>query len=607
MEQNSAFLLSNSESQSFQCLRYTFHLFVPDENVSSVKILTEKPMSNGRITLSLERCSDDRRHWISPQLYVTPDHQDTFSYRYVVKFKEGMLKAAANFIVSTLTGRKEEKILQEKKSRKLNKGMHQYDIFHNSHFNRIIFQGQMYFVQMLYHQLTVHVLTDLLMECEYVGFGHPSYADGDVKCCLKWIQDAVRNSITPTQGLYICCVLGQLVDRGKFESGYLFGSLGRETVDLILSSFERLGNISLPKTSTRYIAIVAEDIFKASSWTGPLLCIKYFCNVLDIKSMMLVVDKLSSQPYIEQQFDEHASRVLYTLKHCEEPMKCKTYLSYLIQPCPSVKSLWELHSAMSHTFPDYVNHFSDEFLRMYSTFISISRARRPDLLQPWFWSKVPHILKEKVASPFCKRLAQQFALETKWSEEKIASLKTIILDTTFQSSDTFSQFISQVLLSKEKEMEFFLPNLLVSKTFLPYWLDRVSDDDKINFCDNCLLTNFYNGGATMKDKILSVVGTWKMLCETDAVKANKPLSEAVEKRVDRLVIRVNPETIMEAYKDSESDAIKQRLVMLLKSKLKQLSGAGNPRLKYKQMIHLLGFDLSKEKEKKDLSETKLDR
>lgn len=301
----------------------------------------------------------------------------------------------------------------------------------------------MYFVKMLYQQLTVPFLTDLLIECEHVGFGHPSYADGDVNCCLKWIKAAMRNSITPTQGLYICCVLGQLIHHGKFLPGYLLGSLGLETVDLILSSFERLGNISVPKTSTSYIAIVAEDLFKASSWTGPLLCIKYFCNVLDIKSMMLVVDKLSSQPYTEQQFDEHASRLLDALKHREDIMKCETYLLYLIKPCPSVKSLWELHSTMSHTFPAGVNHFSEEFLRKYGTFISINRARRPDLLQPWFWSEVPHILKEKVASPFCKGLAQQFATETKWSEEKIARLKTIILDTTFQSSDSLVSFFQR--------------------------------------------------------------------------------------------------------------------------------------------------------------------
>ena len=87
MVQNSAFLLSNKESRSFQCLRYTFHLFVPDENVSSVKIVTEKPMLSGRITLSLERCSDDRRHWMSPLLYVTPDNQETFSFGQVFSKK----------------------------------------------------------------------------------------------------------------------------------------------------------------------------------------------------------------------------------------------------------------------------------------------------------------------------------------------------------------------------------------------------------------------------------------------------------------------------------------------------------------------------------------
>ena len=606
--QNSAFLLSNKESQSFQCRRYTFHLFVPDENASSVKIVTEKPMLSGKITLSLERCSDDRRHWMSPELYVTPDNQETFSYRYVVKFKEGMLKAAANYILSAFTGRKGEKTVQEKKPRKLNKGMHQYDIFRNStekHLNRIIFQGQMYFVQMLYHQLAGHVLTDLLIESEHVGFGHPSYLDGEVKCCLKWVQDVMRNGTTPIQSLYICCVLGQLMDRRKFLSSTLLESLGRETVDLILSSFESLGNISLPKTTTRYIAIVAEDLFKASSWTGPLLFIKYFCNVLDIQSMMQLLNKLSPQPYTEQQFDEHASLALNALKRCEEPVKWEKYLWYVIHLCPSVQCLWNLHSTMCHTFPAFINNFSDEFLRIYCTFIS--RARRPDLLQPWFWSKVPYVLKEKVASPFCKGLGQQFASETKWSKEKIASLKIIFLDTTFQSADTFSQFLSQVLSSKQKEMEFFLPKLLASKTFVPYWLDRVSDDDKTKFCDNCLSGNYQNGGETIKDKILNVMATWKMLCETDALKANKPLSEAVDKKVERLVIRVNPETILEAYEDVQSDAIKERLVFLLRSKFKQLSGTGNCRSKYKQMIHLLGFDLSKKKEKKDLSKTKLDR
>lgn len=581
---------------------------MPDGNVSSVNIVTEKPMLNGRITLSLKRCSDDGRHWMSPVLYVTPDNQETFSYRYVVKFKEGMWKVAANYIFSTSTRRKDEKTLQEKMSRKLNKGKHQYDIYRNSterHFNRSIFQGQMYFVQMLYHQLAVHDSPDLLIECEHVGFGHPSYSCEDVKCCLKWIHDAVRNSITPAQGLYICCVLGQLVDHGKFLSSTLLGHLRCETVNLILSSFESLGNISLPKTSTRYIAIVAEDLFRASSRTGPLLFIKCFCNVLDIQSMMLLLNKLSSQPYTEQQFDEHASLVLNALRHCYEPMKCEKYLCCVIQPCPSVRCLWNLHSTMSHTFPAFVNYFSDEFLRIcYSV---ISRARRPDLLQPWFWSKVPNILKEKVASPFCEGLAQQFASETKWSEEKIASLKTVILDTTLQSCDTFSQFLSQVLLSKQKEMEFLLPKLLASKTFLPYWLHCVSDDDKTKFCDNCLSTSYQNGGATPKDKILNVMAAWKMLCETDALKANKTLSEAVEEKVERLVIMANPEAIMEAYKDVQSDAVKERLVMLLRCKFKQLSGTGNPRLKYKQIIHLIGFDLSKEKEKKNLSETKQDR
>ena len=614
MVQNSLFLLSNKESRSLQFLRYTFHLFVPDENVSSVKIVTDRPMLNGSITLSLERCSGDGRHWMSPQLYVTPDNLETFRYRYVVKFKEGIVRTFAAYLLNTVTGRKDEKIVQEKEWRKLNEGMHQYDIFRNStglYSKRSIFQRQMFFVQMLYHQLAVHDLTDLLIECEHVGFGHPSYSKEDVKCCLKWIQDAMSNSITPAQGLYICCILSQLVDRGKFLSpgnaSYLLERLGCKNVDLILSSFESLRNISLPKTSTRYIANVAEDLFKASSKKGPLLFIKYFCNVLDTQSIMLSVDKLSVHCYTEEKFDRDVCLLLDALKHCEEPMKCEKYLLYVIQTCPSVQCLWNLHSAMSHRFPAFVNHVTDVFLSTYCMFISISCTKRRDLLQPWFWSTVPGMLKEKIASPFCKGLAQQFASETKWSKEKIARLKTVVIDTTFQSSDTFCQFLSSVLSCKQKEMEFFLPNLLTSKTFLQYWFYRVSKDDKTKFCENCLSTSFQNNATTIKDQVLSVVATWKMLCETDALQANKALSEAVEKKVERLLIKAKPKTIMEACKDSQSDAIKDRLVMLLRSKLRQPSGTENSRSKYKQMIHLLGFDLSKEKERKDLSETRLDK
>ena len=62
MMQNSAFLLRDKSVWSFQFLCYVFHLFVADESVASVKIVTEKPMLNGQITLLLEACSEDRRH-----------------------------------------------------------------------------------------------------------------------------------------------------------------------------------------------------------------------------------------------------------------------------------------------------------------------------------------------------------------------------------------------------------------------------------------------------------------------------------------------------------------------------------------------------------------
>ena len=154
---------------------YVFHLYA-DESVESVKIVTEKPMLHGSLTMALTPCSEDIKYWRSPQLFILPNEQETFHYRYVVKYNEGLVDSFKTYITSKFTGKKDEKTVQETRARNLNKGMQQYDIFRDpsdhSGMSRI-FRGQAFFIKQLCQKLeNGDDLKELLMEC---GFGHPSY------------------------------------------------------------------------------------------------------------------------------------------------------------------------------------------------------------------------------------------------------------------------------------------------------------------------------------------------------------------------------------------------------------------------------------------------
>ena len=603
----------NGGVYSSQFLRYVFHLFV-DENVDSVKILTDKQMPNGSLTLFLKRCLDDRKHWQSPELFIHCHEKETFRYRYVIKYKEGLMTAVATFFVSKFTGKRDEKTVQERQSRKLNAGMCQYDIFHDpsDHFRiKSVFLGQMFFVKMLYQELANGGdLKELLIECEHIGFGHPGYAVEDVKWFLKWIEDMMSNRRTPYQGVYVCSLLGQFVERARnWTAGYTCSSLKKKAVDSILLSCLCGPYAALPQSSKRFIKIVAESLFEAGSSEGCLQFIKYFCNVLDVNYVMQVADKRSSLSYSEHQFDQQVAGVLDSLKRLKDPNNFSRYSFHVIRCCPSISCLWNLHQMMSFHFPTWVHSLTEEFTSIYCKFISCSRTRKPDLLHPLFWCQVPGNMKEKLASPFCKALADQIVSETTWSKERVASLKTIVFDSSLHSSDQFHHFILSIVTHKCKDVVFILPDLLETIDFCHFWKSsNFSDEDRVKVCNHWLRTNFNKGGSKPKDKILGVVEAYESLSKTEALKDNKALCEGMEKEVECLVLKRSVFSIMDAFKEASSRAlgIQQRLQRLLRSAVKQQSGTEDCRSKYRQMIHMLGFDVSKEG-KRDLRKVKLDR
>ncbi|XP_068731188.1 uncharacterized protein [Montipora capricornis] len=590
-----------------QFLRYVFHLYL-DETVESVKILTEKPMSNGNVTRNLKCCPESTSHWMSPPLFIHAYDEETFRYRYVVKYKEGL----GSWLLKKVTGGKDDKTVKETCSRKLNYGMHQYDIFHapnESNQMKKIFLGQMFFVEQLYDALGKGGdLKEILIECEHVGFGHPSYAEADVRSFIHWVSDIlIKTATTPFQRVYICALLGQFVKRMHSLSAWrTCDLLGKRAADQLLSSFGCCSHRALPQSSIKFIKIIAEELLKAGSSTGCLMFIKIFCNLLDANYVTQVADKLSSQSYTEQKFDKQVPGVLHSLTTLKDLDTSVRLSCCIIHLSPSVRCLWNLYHEISR-LPNLLENCVDEFVSVYCKFILRRRAGKPDLLQPWFWSQVPNNLMERLASPFCKVLTEQISSETNWPEERLDGVTAIALDACLQSNDQFSDFVLAVMTHKSKEMVSIIPVLLESKAFSTYWDTRISKEDKQMVCFNWLKVNCFRVGKKKKEEILDVVDACESLCSTQALKMDKVLCQDMDKEVERLILKTKFESIMNAVKDSQNctPAIQHRLRMLLRSAIKQQSGSGDHRSKYRKMVHLLGYDASKER-KKELRKEKLD-
>ena len=566
-------------------------------------------MLNGHLTLNLECCPESTNHWMSPPLFIHAYDQETFRYRYVVKYKEGL---SFTWLMKKLTGGKDDKTVKETSSRKLNYGMHQYDIFHTPNERnqmKKIFHGQMFFVKQLYDTLAKGGdLKETLIECEHLGFGHPSYADADVKSFIHWVGEILlTTSTTPSQRVYLCALLGQFVNRVRSWSAWrTCDLLGKWAADQLLSSFGHCALRGLPQSSIKFIKIVAEDLLRVGSSKGCLMFIKVFCSLLDANYVIQVADKLSSQAYTEQQFNEQVPSVLDSLTRLKNLDTSRRFSCYIIRLSPSVECLWNLDYEI-FCRPNLLQNLVDEFVTVYGKFISRRRAIKPDLLQPVFWSQAPKNLTGKLASPFCEALTEQISSQTKWPQASLDSLKAIVLDERLQSEDQFYRLVLAIMTHTSGEMVPIIPVLLGSEVFCAYWNTRISKEDKRKVCSRWLKANWHRDGKKRKEEILDVVGACELLHSTDALKTDKALCEDMDKEVERMVLNSKFQSIIDAFKDSQNraPAIQQRLRMLLKSAIQRESGSGDRRSRYKNMVHLLGYNVSKER-KKELRKQKLD-
>lgn len=553
-------------------------------------------MHNGQTKMKLN-FSPEENHWMSPELLIPPDQHDKFQYHYVVKREQGIVKRLWNKVTF---GGSDEKTFEETKTCKLKSGRDQYDIFCDKHEkNRIRknFLGKLFYVKWLYQKLSRGgSLTEMLIESERVGFGHPKFSKKNIETFFQWVVQSTGQDLSSYQSVYLCSLLGQFLNHMNASPAECCGMLEKESIDNLLSKLKGYTSEALPESSTAFIKIVAKHLFECGSSKGYLIFIKTFCNLLDLEYVMQVADTLSPNSYTGEQFDRQVLGVLKSLNLVKDLDSRQKFFSYVIKHAPSVGCLWNLYEAMLKWYPDLLNILEEEFTTVYLTFTSPQRARKSDFLQPCFWSAVPEKLKDKLASRFCEVLVQQISSQTTSTQGRLDSLRSIALDPRLQSADAFCRLIVEISSQKPIVVP-MVQILLQSEAFLNCWHKRFCHEEKLKVSWNWIRSQSIDGKPSKH--IIAVVEAGATIRETDAMKTDKKLCNALEEQIDQMVLKEDFQSIIDAIADAQigSTSILPRLVTLLRMAIKERSGTGDQSSRYRQMVHLLRCDYTIEREK----------
>ena len=558
---------------------------------------SQRPILNAKhnLTVKLERYRGSSKHWVSRELFF-PLTEEPIRYRYIVKFTQGLMVKFFSYVTrSTDQGN----VMKETRYRKLNnEGVHQYDIFNKPGDNSVqnIFAGRLFYIQMLYSRLEegYYNLKAILIECEHVEFGHASYSREDRSVFFDWIKDVSKGGLKFSQAAFLCSLLGQFVKHLGF-SLTLWRCMSEKTADCLLSSLKLCFKYDLPTSSLSYITLVASNLFEAGSRKDCLSFVTYFCHLLDVDVVIKEAGKYQLS-YAEKMFDTSVADAVDRLKWIQATDDCTSLLMFILSRVPSIACLWNLHQLISRSLPQLLDALSTKFQESFSRFISPSRAKKSDLLEVDLWYKTPPTLKKPLADIYCKALMEQISSKASWTKENLENLKTLALDKHLQSSKHALQLMSWLMKSKDEAVLMKARDILDSQEVAPFW-KGLTPDSKHQLCNNWLESTFRlapKSGRSKKpnDVVLQAFENLEMISKTRFVSQDEKLCSALVKDLLCLLQRVDLDTIIDLYKDTQSlsQSGEVWLQQLLRATIQRKSGTGNLRSRMRKLIQTLKSD-----------------
>ena len=503
------------------------HLFT-HHAVTSVVVEFVKPPSNFPKVFRLQQANDSGLYWKSPLLQF-PAKGD-IEYGYTVHIIQETLKFSP----------------RETRSRHVRWGTNQYDVFHfpsDQTSMQSLFNGQFYFVQLIYHQLVREELSldRALEEYDSISFGHRHFGDQERVTLYKWIICLQQEGGTCYRSLFICYLLFEFCRRTNCtdQQWYIVGDVADKLVCFMSTwnreEFDRLSHKGIKqavKESIKYLVKVG------NSWRW-LPFLTWFCHLFDAEFVIGIASELE-QLFKDTNLTDHGlvncvNTVLSKLENLKNVKDVERYVKFLVKRAQSVGILWRLYSLCQEKCPNLAKQELKLFEKMFLKLTGHERhLRYQDVLDAQVWSGVPEALRDELADPFVKSVEERVPYFETWNQERLYGLWEVMLDTKLQKCKDFAKILHHLAESRFKELNDFTIELLNTPKFAEYW-KTVEEDSRCKFLYKLLgSTKGCQARADCgesKNKVLRALKAVSAICETLQLTPCPLFVDSLHKRV----------------------------------------------------------------------------
>ena len=574
---------------TLQCIAVVFHLYVKDD-ASVVQLEWQTPSPNEEPMILLEAVGGNPKHWQSKEIPIPVNKIDQIGYRYQVLYKEGFGRR----LINTITWSKQEPIIEQGWRSLQTAGTHRYDIFRDPEKRdrfHTIFTGQFFFVKMLYSSVRNGFnLKELLIECEHVHFGHPSFNYRDVDEFKYWVWDNLRPDLKDCQGAFLCALLAQFLNRLKRET--LWSFLCPAHADYLLKSLAQCSKDELPASALKNIKEISWYLLQRGTNFDCLSYIACFGNLLEARYTIQEAERLPN-PHTEKHFNQVAADALVRLGMLTSREDFERLTSFIISRVPSFDCLWVFYALLEPCKFGLTEAALAAFSRSFQ--VILSRPRRPILLDPTgvVWHSTPKGAMRKIlADPFCEVLVEELKKECYMNQEKLEIMKTFVIDEDLQSSKHLPQIFE--ILSKSKYENFVdaMVDLLNDHRLASFW-GKMSSQTKQRYCIDWMQSFCKCQPRSMtaphKDSVLVYLRAFERISPSCAVKDDQALMPQLNKWVKSKLGAASLKLQMDAFQDVQtlSDGAQSIYMQQLQEKFQKEAGEGDVHTRLKKMVTVL--------------------
>ena len=503
------------------------HLFT-HRAVSSVVVDFVKPPSNFPKIFDLQQANDIGYYWKSPLLQFPAKGDVEYCY-------------TAHIIQETFRF-----YLKETRNRHVHWRANQYDVFHipgDKTSMQSLFNGQFYFVRLIYQQLVNEKLSldRALEEYDSISFGHQHFGHQERKNLYEWIISLQQDGGNCYCSLFICYLLSKFYHRAKctVQQWNSVGDVADKLLYLMSTWNREEFDRRCHKGVQHAVKQTISSLVKVERSRGWLSFFAWFCHLFDAEFVIATVSELEKKFKDRNATDEglviFMNTALSKLENLENVNDGERYVKFLVKRAQSVEILWRLYSLCQEKYPNLVKQKLKLFGKQFQKLTGCERhLRQQEVLDAQVWNGVPETLRDDLADNFTKSVIERIPEVKTWDQERLDALWKVILDAKLQKCADFMMILQRLAESSSKELHKFTFQLLNTPEFAEYW-KAVDEEARCKFHYKCLkaIMGFETRAdcRESKNKVLRALKAVSSICETLQLTPCRPFVDSLHTRV----------------------------------------------------------------------------